>query len=58
MIEETLKQLKDKCSSLNLPTYGTKTVLKQRIENATNSNKRKVPEEDTEQPSINNTDNE
>jgi hypothetical protein len=60
MNEESLKQLKEKCLSLNLPTYGTKSVLKKRIEDATASktSKRKAPEAETEHQNNNNDNNE
>jgi hypothetical protein len=70
MSDDSLKQLKDKCLSLKLPTYGTKAVLKRRIENATatattvtttttarKSTKRKVTEAGTEHLSSNNRNN-
>ena len=37
----TIQQLKDKCKSMNLPTYGTRIQLLDRIRK--NSNKLKAP---------------
>jgi hypothetical protein len=47
MNEETLKELKNKCILMQLPTYGTKAELKSRITYATTTNnkKRKIQDE-------------